>query len=250
MVADDVEASPQVQARIGGVLYLIIIVLGLFGEAYARGKLIVSGDAVATARNLRSSELLWRLGIAGNLVHLVCAVALALIFYILLRPVSKDLALLATFFGLVSIVIEAASKMYLIEALFPLGKAEYLKVFKPEQLDAMAYLSIRSHGYGFGVSLIFFGCACLVLGYLIFRSGYLPRVIGVLMQIAGVCYLVNSFALILAPKVADLLFPAILIPAFLGELSFCIWLMVNGVNVEKWRSKANPGLARTATAGA
>ncbi|HZF10651.1 MAG TPA: DUF4386 domain-containing protein [Thermoanaerobaculia bacterium] len=244
MVAHETEASPQVYARIGGWLYLIIIVAGLFGEAFVRDKLIVSGDAMATARNLRSSELLWRLGIAGNLVHLSCAVALALVFYVLLRPVSKNLALLATFFGLVSITLEAASKLVLIAALFPLGKAEYLKVFQPEQLAALAYLSIKSHGFGFGVSLIFFGWACLVLGYLIFRSGYLPRVIGVLMQIAGVCYLVNSFALILAPKVADLLFPAVLVPAFIGEASFCVWLIVKGVNVEKWKLKADGGLVR------
>jgi hypothetical protein len=238
MVDHEVETSPQVQARIGGVLYLIIIFLGLFGEAFSRGKLIVAGDATATAHNILASELLWRLGIAGNLVHLVCAVVLSLIFYILLRPVSKDLALLATFFGLVSITLEAASKLVLIAALFPLGKAEYLKTFKPEQLDALAYLSIRSHGYGFGISLIFFGCACLVLGYLIFRSGYLPRALGVGMQIAGVCYLVNSFALVLSPKLADLLFPTILIPAFLGEASLCVWLMVKGVNVEKWKRQA------------
>src|SRR4051794_22601282 len=151
MVAHETEASPQVYARIGGWLYLIIIVAGLFGEAFVRDKLIVSGDAMATARNIRSSELLWRLGIAGNLVHLSCAVALALVFYVLLRPVSKNLALLATFFGLVSIALEAASKLELIAALFPLGRAEYLKVFQPEQLAALAYLAIKSHGFGFGV---------------------------------------------------------------------------------------------------
>lgn len=241
VVDHEVEASPQIYARIGGVLYLIIIVVGLFAEAFVRDKLMVSGDATATAHNIRSSELLWRLGIAGNLFYLACAAALALIFYVLLRPVSRDLALLATFFGLVSIALEAASILRLIEALFPLGNAEYLKTFKPEQLDALAYLSIKSHGYGFGVSLIFFGCACLVLGYLIFRSGYLPRALGVLMQIAGVCYLTNSFALILAPKFADLLFPAVLVPAFIGEASLCVWLMVKGVDVEKWKLKAVRG---------
>ncbi len=234
-----VETSPQLYARIGGVLYLIIIVVGLFGEAFVRDRLIVSGDAAATAANIMSHESLWRFHIAAELFLLICAVALLLILFALLRPVSKDLALLAAFFNLVSIGIEAATTMYLLEALFPLGNAGYLKAFTPEQLYAMATLSLKSHGYGFGVSLIFFGCFCLIVGYLIFKSGYLPKAIGVLMQIAGVCYLTNSFALILSPAVANRLFPAILVPAFIGEASLCLWLLVKGVNVEKWKEKAS-----------
>src|SRR5256885_2863085 len=204
MTTRTIEQSPQLYARIGGVLYLIIIVAGLFGEAFVRDRLIVSGDATATAANIRISELLWSVGIAANLFHLTCAVALTLIFFVMLRPVSRNLALLAAVIDLVSIAIEASSKQHLLAALFPLGKAGYLKAFEPEQLYALAYLSIKAHAYDFGVSLIFFGCACLVIGYLIFRSGYLPRVLGVLMQIAGLSYLTNSFALVLAPKFADL----------------------------------------------
>jgi hypothetical protein len=229
----EVQTSPHVLARIGGVLYLIIIVAGLFGEAFVRNQLIVSGDASATADNIRSSELLWRVAVAGNLFHLACAVGLALIFYILLRPVNRDLALLAAFFNLVSIALEAASKLFLLAALFLWEVSDYLKAFTPDQLDALAYLSIKSHGYGFGISLIFFGFQCLVLGYLIFRSGYLPKFLGVLMQIAGLCYLTNSFALILSPALADRLFPAILLPAFIGEASLCLWLLVKGMNVSK-----------------
>jgi hypothetical protein len=241
VVDHNIETSPRVYARVGGVLYLIVIAIGLYAEAFVRDGLIVSGDATATAGNIRSSELLWRVAIAGNLLHLACAVALTLILYVLLRPVSRNLALLLAFLDLISITIEASSKEHLLAALFPLGKAHYLKAFTPEQLDAMAYLSVKSHGYGFGVSLIFFGFACLVAGYLIFRSGYLPKVLGVLMQIAGLCYLMNSFALVAAPKVADLLFPAVLVPAFIGEASFCLWLMTKGVNVERWNAKAIAG---------
>ena len=230
----NVETSPQTYARIGGVLYLIIIVVGLFGEAFVRDRLIVSGDAAATAANIVSHESLWRFHIAAELFLLICAVALLMILYALLRPVSRDVMLLAVFFNLVAIIIEAATTMYLLEALFPLGNARYLKAFTPEQLYAMASLSLKSHGYGFGVSLIFFGCFCLIVGYLIFKSGYLPKTIGVLMQIAGVCYLTNSFALILSPAVANRLFPAILVPAFIGEASLCLWLLVKGVKVGKW----------------
>jgi hypothetical protein len=232
-----VETSPQLYARIGGVLYLIIIVIGLFDEASVRDRLIVSGDAAATAANIMSHESLWRFHIAAELFLLICAVALLLIFFVLLRPVSRDLALLAVFFNLVSIGLEATTTMYLLEALFPLGTAAYLKAFAPQQLYAMASLSLKAHGYGFGVSLIFFGCFCLITGYLIFRSGYLPKAIGVLMQIAGLCYLTNSLALVLSPALAGRLFPAVLVPAFIGEASLCLWLLVKGVNIEGWKRK-------------
>jgi hypothetical protein len=240
MADHTVEASPQVYARIGGVLYLIIIVAGLFGEAFVRGKLIVSGDATATAHNIMASQSLWRFGIAGDLVMHMCDVPLTLIFYALLRPVNKNLALLAAFFNLVQTTILCANKLTLLFALFLLGDADYLKAFEPRQLYALAYLCVKLHGYGFGVGLLFFGCGCLVLGYLIRRSVYLPKILGVLMQIAGLCYLVNSFALLLAPTFANRLFPAILVPAFLGELSLCLWLLVKGVNVSKWREERSP----------
>lgn len=237
MPVHGIEASPRGYARLGGVLYLIIIVAGLFGEMFVRGRLIVPGDASATIANIRVFELLWRFGIAGNLVHLLCAVALTLILYRLLRPVSRDLALLAVFFNLISIGIEAASKSHLMAALYPLGSTAALKAFEPEQLNALAYLAIKSHGDGFGLSLIFFGCECLILGTLIFRSGFLPRALGVLMQIAGLCYLANSFALLLSPPIANRLFPAILVPAFIGEASLCLWLIVRGVDVGKWSAQ-------------
>jgi uncharacterized protein DUF4386 len=233
----NVETSPQAYARTGGVLYLIIIVVGLFGEAFVRDRLIVSGDATATAANIRSMESLWRFHIAGELFLLICAIALLLILFVLLRPVSRDLALVAVFFNLVSIGVEAAITLYLIEALFPLGSAGYLKAFTREQLYAMASLSLRSHSYGFGVSLTFFGCFCLVIGYLILRSTYLPKALGILMQIAGLSYLTNSFTLVLAPAFANRLFPAILLPAFVGEASLSLWLLMKGVNVPKWHEQ-------------
>ena len=241
MTDHTVNSSPKLCARIGGALYLIIIVIGLFGEAFVRDRLIVSGDAAATAANIMSHESLWRFHIAAELFLLICAVALLLILYALLRPVSRDLALLAVFINLVSIGIEAATTMYLLQALFPLGNAGYLKAFTREQLYAMASLSLKSHGYGFSVSLLFFGCFCLIVGYLIFRSGYLPKTIGVLMQIAGLSYLTNSFALILAPAFANRLFPTILLPAFVGEASLCLWLLVKGVNVPKWQEQVSVG---------
>jgi hypothetical protein len=232
-----VETSPQLYARIGGLLYLIIIVVGFVGEAFVRDRLIVSGDARATAANIRSMESLWRFHIAAELFLLMCAIALLMVLFVLLRPVSRELILLATFFNLVSIGIEAVITLYLLGALFPLGEAGYLKAFTPDQLYAMTSMSLKSHSYGFGQSLMFFGCFCVVIGYLIYKSGYFPKAIGVLMQIAGLCYLANSFALVLAPTLANRLFPAILLPSFVGEASLCLWLLVKGVNVAKWEEK-------------
>jgi hypothetical protein len=231
--------SPQVYARIGGVLYLIIIAIGFCSEFFVRNKLAESGDGTATANNIVASESLWRISIAGELILLVCAVVLTLILYVLLRPVNKNLALLAVFFNIVEFPIEAVSKLYLLSALFLSGNADYLKAFEPHQLHALVKISLKLHDYGFGIDLVFFGCACLVYGYLLFRSTYFPRTLGVLMAIAGLSYLVNSFTLILAPAYTGRIF-LILLLALIGELSLCLWLIVKGVDVPKWNEKARP----------
>ena len=230
--------SVKTIARIGGVLYLIIIITGIFGELFVRGRLIVHGDAAATATNIASSQLLWRIGIAGDIFMHVCDVGLTLILYILLKPVNKNLALLAMLFTLVQTAVLVATKLNLFMPLFLLENANYLKAFDPRELQALSYVSIRMDGYGFGIGLLFFGFACLFLGYLIRRSGFLPRFIGILMQIAGLCYITDSSALIVAPKFADAIFPAILLPCFIGELSLCLWLIIKGVNVARWKEKA------------
>jgi len=221
-------------ARIGGLLYLVIIVIGALGEAVVRGSIVVSGNPAATADNLRSMEWLWRLGVAGEVVLLSCATALALILYQLLRPVSPSLARAAVLFNLVCIAIEGVAAVSLATALHTVSGAPSLSAFTPEQLDTLTMLAIRSHGEGFGIALIFFGIECLILGCLIFRSGYLPRAIGVLMQIAGACYLINSFAVLLSPPLSSRLFPAILMPALVAELSLALWLLLKGVSAERW----------------
>jgi hypothetical protein len=234
------DGSMHRYARAAGALYLVIIVIGLLGEAWIRGSLVVSGDAAATAQRILASQFLWRLGVAGELVLLVCAVALTFLWYVLLRPVNRNLALLMVFFAMMSLAVEAVSALYLQAALTPLSSAAYLGVIDLQQRYAMAYMAVVSHGRAFGMALIFFGVECLIVGHLICQSGYFPRVIGRLMQIAGLCYLVNSFALILSPSLASLLFPAILLPALIGEGSFCLWLLIKGVDIAGWAGKANP----------
>jgi len=228
------ENSPQVYARIGGVLYLMIIALGMFAEGFVDAKLIVSGDATATAGNIIAAQPLWRLGTAANMLVVLCAVPLLLIEYVLLRPVSRNLALLAVMFNLVSLAVEAISKLFLFSVMAALENADYLTAFEPRQLHALAFLAYKSHGVAFNIALIFFGCTCVINGYLIFTSRYLPRFVGVLMQIAGVSYLTACFAALFLPAFFELISPGILLLPFIGESSFCLWLLVKGVDVREW----------------
>jgi len=213
----------------------------MFAVIFVRDRLIVAGDATATANNIMASPLLWRIGISADIIMHVCDIPIMLIIYILLRPVNKNISLLALLFNLIQTAVLVANKLNLVAALLQLESADYLKAVDPNQLHAQMYLSLKLHDIGFGIGLIFFGFTCLVNGYLIFKSGYLPRTIGVLIQIAGLCYLTNSFALLLAPQFAHIIFPAILLPAFIGELSFCLWLIVKGVNVQKWNKLMTMG---------
>ena len=241
MAIQTVEKSPQRYARLGGALYLAIIVLGAFAEGFVANKLLVLGDAAATAHNILASPGLWRLSVAGNLIVVICAVPLLWIEYLLLRPVSKQLVVLAVLFNLVSLAVEAISKLFLLVVMPTLGSADFLRAFEPQQLQILANLALRSHDIAFNIALIFFGFTCLVYGYLISKSGYLPKFVGILMQIAGLSYLTACFATLFAPAFADLITPAILLPPLIGELSFCLWLLVKGVNIAKWNERTSMG---------
>jgi len=238
MSADNlVEASPKLYARIGGVLYLVIILAGLFAEIFVRGPLVVSGDAAATARNILASESLWRASFGAEMLIGICAVPLLVIEYFLLRPVNATIALLGLIFNVISLSIEFVTDIGNYAALLFLDPAAYLKALDPRQLEALAYVALRLHEQGFGVSLIFFGFVLICWGYLAYDSGYFPKTIGILLAIGGLCYIINSFALFLAPTLADALFPYILVPSFIAELLFCLYLIVVGVNLPKWNAR-------------
>jgi hypothetical protein len=238
MASRSPEISPQTYARIVGLLYLFIIVAALFGEAYARGSLLVRGDAATTAHNILASETLFRAGTAAELLTCVCDVTVAILLYLLLKPVHRSLSLLAAAQRLAFVAVYAPAKLCLLGTVLLLDGSDYLKTFSPDQLHSLAYLSLRLHDAGYGLSLIFFGVHCVLLGYLIYRAGYLPRTLGVLLMIAGVAYLVNSFVDILAPALGKSLFPWILLPAFFAELGLCLWLLVKGVDLPKWEERA------------
>ena len=230
-----VAEAPRTYARVGGLMYLAIIFLGLFGEAMVRESVVVSGNAEATLQNLMASQLQWRLSIVGDLVMHILDVPLIVIMYYLLKPVDRLLALVATVANVVQTAVLAANKLTLVVPLLLLQKPGDIPASTWEA--TLSFLAIRLHGYGFGIGLLFFGVACLVRGYLVFRSTYFPRTLGVLLALAGLAYLVNSVALLLAPSVAAKLFPAILAPALVGEGAFCLWLLVKGVDQSAWERR-------------
>lgn len=226
--------NPQIYARVGGVLYLIMIALGIIEEFFVRGRITVR-DAAVTFANLQQMEMLWRTGIAIELVMAIITIVLSVILYVLTRPVHKELALLALLFSSIALAVESAYAMQLVEALFPLGKNAYLTAFTPGQLQAMTALAMKAHVLGFGIALLLFGPFFLVTGYLMFKSDYFPKALGILYQLAGMAYIFNGFVLVLAPQFAGRVFP-VMIVSFVGEMSVALWLLIKGVRIERWRS--------------
>jgi hypothetical protein len=232
--------AARTHARAGGVLYLFIIVAALFGEAYVRGTLVVHGDAAATAANLVRSETLFRVGLAGEMLTCVCDVALAMILFVLLEPVSRSLALVGALLRVTYTSVYAVSKLFEIAALVLLGRADITQsqALAHPQSQALALASLEVHSLGYGASLVFFGFCTLVFGELVRRSGYLPRAIGVLLIVAGVGYVVFSVAQMLSPAfAAAYLFPWAMLPGFPAELGLALWLTVRGVDVAKWERR-------------
>ncbi len=222
-------------ARIAGVLLLASLVAGGFGEFYVPSRLIVTGNATATAANIKTFGLLFRLGFAGYLLEAVCDIALNLIFYILLRPVQKDLALLAVFFGLIGTALFGVAELFYIAAPLILGGAGYLQSFSPAQLDTLALLSLRLYGYGGVIFTVFYGVAWVLRGYLIFWSGYLPKPLGALAAVGGAGFVIRNFALVLAPGYAS---GGLLLPMIAATLALTFWLLVRGVDLSRWNPQS------------
>lgn len=233
------EMSPRLLARIAGLLYLIVILGGIFAEIFVRGRLVVHGDAAATAHNILAHETLFRSGFAVELFYCAaCNIPIIVIFYNLFKVVNRNITLLMVFFDLVTTAIESVSLLAHYAPLILLGGGHHLGAFTAEQLQAWAYVCLELFEYGFAISLVFFGFDCLAMGYLIFRSTFLPRFIGVLLAIEGLGYLVNSFALFLAPALQSRIFPYFMATG-IAEVALCLWLLVMGVNVQQWKEQAS-----------
>lgn len=242
------EMPPQVAARLAGLFYLLIIAGGLFAQVFVRERLIVAGDAGATADNLLEHATLYRLGFGVHLFYLLLAIALAVILYEMLRTVSTSLALLALGFDIVAITVEGVALLDHFAPLRMLTDAG-LAGMDPAQLQLMAYAQARQFGLGFSMSLVFFGAFCIVGGVLIHRSGFLPRLLGTLMVVAGSCYIINSLAVFLVPELAAMLFPWILLPCLVAELSLASWLLVKGIDTDRFAARRAGASAGTEVEG-
>jgi hypothetical protein len=236
MTRQPAASSPQVLARLAGALYLIIIVFGIAAEVLVRSSLIVPGDAAATANNILASESLFRMGFVGDSIVFLSDVALAVLLYVLLAPVNKTLALIAAGFRLTQTAVLAVNLLHHYAALLLLTGSEYRSAFDAQQLNALVLLVLDIHGHGYDLGLVFFGVSCVVLGYLIAKSGYLPRLLGILVMFAGAAYLVGSYTLFLFPAEAVAIEPIYFVP-LVAEVSLCLWLLVQGIDVEQWNTR-------------
>jgi hypothetical protein len=228
------EASPRFQARMAGV-FAWITTTAAFAEI-VRSRLVVYGDAAATAHNILAHELLFRLAFAGDVIATLY-IAYALLLYNLFRPVNRSLSLLAAFFSLVGCAIGAFNCLFHLAPLVVLGGAPSLSAFNVEQLQALALMFLKLHAQGYNIAMVLFGSYNLLIGYLIFRSTFMPRILGVLLAFSGLCYETNCFANFLSPGFAVHLVPYILAPG-VAELLLALWLVVMGVNVQRWNEQA------------
>jgi hypothetical protein len=231
--------SDKKLARVAGFLYLIMIIAGGFAEAFVREGLTVYSDAVATAQNILASEQMYRLGFVADLVTLISGTVLSLIFYILFKPVNKNLSLLALIFSIVAGAVMAINLLNQLAPLLLLHNTNYLKAFKIEQLQTLSLFFLNLQEQGYGISLLLFAFYFPIIGYLIYMSNFLPRVLGIIYAMAGFGYLINSLAMFLSPHLLAYIFPYDLLPALIGEVSMCLWLIVKGVRVPKFESHAS-----------
>jgi hypothetical protein len=198
------------------------------------GRLIVDGNAAATAVNIVGHERLLWLGFASSIVGVACHIVWAFLMYELLRPVNRSVSSLAVFVILVGCAVQAVTGLLYIAPLLILQGGSSLSAFTTEQLQALALMFLKLRVQVTSIYMVFFGCYCLLIGYLIFRSTFMPRILGVFMAIAGL-----SYQLFLSPPLANYLFPYIVKPAgALGELSLILWLLVMGVNNQRWKEQA------------
>ncbi len=228
------DASPRTTGRLAALFFLLTIVLGVLAQSFVSERLVIPGDAAATAANLASHEALYRFGFAVYLVEMACQITMVALFYDLLRPASTRLSRLAAIFGLVGCTIKALSRLFYIAPLLLLGdagNAEYLRVFSGEQLQALALVLHKVNDGGAAIALVFFGVYALLKGYLMLRSTFLPRALGVLSLMGGAGWLT-----FLSPPFGMQVFPVVALVALVGSVATIGWLLVVGVDDERWRA--------------
>ena len=224
-------------ARIAGFCYLIVIVTGLFSEVFVRQALRVPNDALATAYNIQSNEMLFRWGFVADLINFVIGIPTILIIYHFFKKSNKIILQIALALVIIQTAIIAINLLNQITPLLLLGNDAYLNTFQQNQLATLSLLSLNIQSQGYGIGLVFFGFYCVLIGYVIFKTNAIPKIIGVLYAIAGLCYLINSFTMFLSKGFENPFFVYFAIPIFIGELSLCLWLLIKGIDTSKMIKK-------------
>jgi len=231
-------ASPRLKARMAGVCQLLEALTAAFGTVIIPGKLVVAGNAAATAANILGHERLFWLGFVLSLIGVAFHIAWALLMYELLNPVNRSLSRLATFVILVGCAIQAVTSLLYLASLIILQSGSSLSAFTPEQLQALALVFLRVQDYAFQIYLVFFGAWCFLIGGLIFKSTFLPRILGVLLAISGLGWMTYLY-----PPLAHYVYPFIVAASALGEIPIELWLIVMGVNAQRWQEQASAAAA-------
>ena len=226
------ETSPRFEARITGAFYLLTILTGIFAQGFVSERLVVANDAAATATNILAHKSFFQLGFSVYMIEMACQIVITGLFYELLKPAGRSISLVAAFLGLAGCIIKTVSRLFYIAPLFILGGAPYLNAFSGAQLQALALLFLKVNDHGAAIALVFFGFYALLTGYLIIRSTFLPRVLGVLGMFGGLGWL--SF---LYPPVGYSLFPYIAALGLLGAVVLLLWLLVFGVSEPRWKQQ-------------
>jgi hypothetical protein len=230
------DMSLRQAAVVAGIGLLIITILAPFADFFVRQSLIVPGDAAATANKIMASESLFRIAISSYLIVAILDVVVAWALYVLLKPVNKSLSLLAAWLRVVYAAILGITLLNLVIALRLLDGADFMRVFETDQLYAQAMLFLNAFSDGWEMGLAIFGIHLLVLGYLAFKSGYIPKILGVLLIIASIGYLLDSFGRLLFPNY-DV---TIAVFTFFGEVLLIFWLLFKGAKIPELKSRNLP----------
>jgi len=224
-------------ARIAGFCYLVVIATGLFSEVFVRQAVRVSNDALATARNIQTNEMLFRWGFVADLINFVVGIPTILIIYHFFKKSYRIILQIALALVIIQTAIIAVNLLNQITPLLLLGNDTYLNTFQQNQLATLSLLSLNIQSQGYAIGLVFFGFYCILIGYVIFKTNAIPRIIGVAYAVAGLCYLINSFTMFLSKGFVNPLFIYLAIPIFFGELCLCLWLIIKGIDTAKLEVK-------------
>ena len=227
------EISPRTYARIAGILYLVLFIVGPFAFFLGRTSVVVPGDPVATVDNLVASESMFRLGMAAETIIVLIEIVVSAILYVLLRPVSRPLALASALARFAQSALQAVNLFTAVPALLLLGGGGYLAAFEPDQLNALVLLFMDMNAFIIIIWGLIFGFHLLLLGYLVYRSGFWPKFLGILLLFASLGYLAQSYGHLLAPQYDDLLAVMVVVLSVPGELAFTLWLLIKGIDTQR-----------------